>query len=99
MIRLDPVSYLSNVSGKDVAQLFSGQKEVFSALLGMIIYLQMRPNTPSLSCSLFRFFLSIRFYSTSLSHFTSEFAACFWRGFCNGIPTRERIGALLLRNY
>lgn len=42
MIRLDPVSYLSNVSRKDVAQLFSRQKEV-SALFGMIIYLQMRP--------------------------------------------------------
>lgn len=46
MIRLDPVSYLSNVSGKDVARLFSGQKEV-SALLGMIIYLQMRLYPPS----------------------------------------------------
>lgn len=41
MIRLDPVSYLSNVKHKDVAQLFSEQKEV-PALLRMIIYLQMR---------------------------------------------------------
>lgn len=41
MIRLDPVSYLSNVKHKDVAQLFSEQKEV-PTLLRMIIYLQMR---------------------------------------------------------
>lgn len=44
MIRLDPVSYLSNVKHKDVAQLFSEQKEV-PALLGMIIYLQMRDSS------------------------------------------------------
>lgn len=44
MIRLDPVSYLSNVKHKDVAQLFSEQKEV-PALLRMIIYLQMRDSS------------------------------------------------------
>lgn len=44
MIRLDPVSYLSNVKHKDVAQLFSEQKEVLP-LLRMIIYLQMRDSS------------------------------------------------------